>query len=372
MPREVTENISNPNSDYQGTTFRVPGSAKIRRKDLPVFTRLLSAMLDAGMPIVQVLQTLEEESQSKAFMTVVKDLRARIEGGESMSEAISHYPTLFDDLYVSMVEAGEAGGVLPDITARVAVYLEDSARLRRKIISAMMYPAMVCVMTGVLTTIMMVFIVPSFADIYADFGADLPAPTQMLVNISGIMRKYFLLITLAAVALGILFYQYKRTEGGAYQLDKMKLNLPVFGPLVRKISLARFSSTFSELVHSGVPILRSVEIVATAVGNKVLGSILVEARGELEAGKSLSAALQPHTEYPRMLIQMLSAGEKSGKVDEMLGKISDLYEDEVNTAISGLTSLIEPLLIVFLGVVIGAIVICMFLPIFRMSDIVSM
>jgi type IV pilus assembly protein PilC len=352
-------------------TYKVPGAGKIRRSELPIFSRLLAAMLDAGMPIVQVLETLEEESQHKTFKPVITGVKSRIEAGESLSEAISHYPAIFDELYVSMVSAGEAGGLLADITARIALYLEDAAKLRRKVFSAMMYPTMVTFVTILLTLVMMIWIVPAFATIYEDFDSDLPAPTQALVNVSAFIKAYFPYVFAAFVIFAIVFNQYKKTPGGAYAFDRFKLRIPVFGELFRKVSLARFSSTFAQLVSSGVPMLKSLEITAQAVGNRVLGGILLQARDNVEAGEPLSQALAPHREYPRMLVQMMSAGEQSGKVDEMMKKIADVYEDEVETTLNGLTSLIEPLLIVFLGVMVGGIVVCMFLPIFKLSEIVS-
>ncbi|MFP6906356.1 MAG: type II secretion system F family protein [Verrucomicrobiota bacterium] len=351
--------------------YKVPGANKIRRTELPVFSRLLAAMLDAGMPITQVLNTLEEESQHKTFKPVITGVRSRIESGESLSEAMAHYPAIFDELYVSMISAGEAGGLLADITARIAVYLETAAKLRGKVFSAMMYPTMVTFVTIILTLVMMIWIVPAFATIYEDFDSDLPGPTQALVNISAFIKAYFPYVFGVLVILAIVLHQYKKTPGGAYASDRFKLRLPIFGELLLKVSLARFSSTFAQLVSSGVPMLKSLEITSQAVGNRVLGGILLQARDHVEAGEPLSQALSGHREYPRMLVQMMSAGEQSGKVDEMMRKIADIYEDEVNTTLNGLTSLIEPLLIVFLGVTVGGIVVCMFLPIFKLSEIVS-
>lgn len=351
--------------------YKVPGANKIRRTELPIFSRLLAAMLDAGMPITQVLDALEEESQHKTFKPVISGVRSRIESGESLSEAMAHYPAIFDELYVSMISAGEAGGLLADITARIAVYLETAAKLRGKVLSAMMYPTMVTFVTIILTLVMMIWIVPAFATIYEDFDSDLPGPTQTLVNISAFIKAYFPYVFGVFVIFGIILHQYKKTPGGAYASDRFKLRLPIFGELFRKVSLARFSSTFAQLVSSGVPMLKSLEITSQAVGNRVLGGILLQARDHVEAGEPLSQALSIHREYPRMLVQMMSAGEQSGKVDEMMRKIADVYEDEVNTTLNGLTSLIEPLLIVFLGVTVGGIVVCMFLPIFKLSEIVS-
>lgn len=356
---------------YSIETFKIPGSGKIKRKDLPIFTRLFAAMIDAGMPLVQVLQTLETETQNKMFQPVVEGVRGYIEAGESLSESMSHYPTVFDDLYVSMMRAGESSGLLSDIAARLATYLEEAMALRRKITSAMMYPVMVTVVTILLTTGMMLFIVPAFATIYADFDATLPAPTQFLIDTSDFLRKYFPFVFGGLIALGFLFSQYKRTPSGRYNVDKLKLKLPVFGNLTHKVALARFASTFAELTRAGVPILKSLDIVATATDNAVMSKAVMDAKPEVESGENLSVALAQSTVFPGLIIQMMSAGEKSGKVDDMLHRISAIFQDEVDATVSGLTSLIEPLLIVFLGIVVGGIVIAMFLPIFKLSDIVS-
>jgi type IV pilus assembly protein PilC len=351
--------------------FKVPGAGRIRRKQLPVFSRLMAAMLDSGMPVVQVLTTLEQENPDKGFQSVIQAVRLRIEGGESLSQAFSHFPTVFEEMYVSMVEAGEAGGMLSGVMARLAQYLEDEQRLRRKVISAMMYPAMVTLVTICITAAMLIWLVPGFVDVYKGFDAELPGPTQVLVHISNGLRAYFPLLILALVLGGVGFSQYSKTAGGGIQVDRFKLRLPVFGELLQKVALARFASTFASLVRSGVPILRALEIVSAAIGNRFLGRILWQARDRIEGGEALSVALEKHPEYPRLLVQMLASGEKSGKVDEMLLSIAKLYEDEVNTTIGGLTSLIEPLLIVFLGLVIGAIVVCLFLPIFNLTKVIK-
>jgi len=350
---------------------KTPGAKKLQHKELPVFTRQMAAMLSSGMPVVQTLDALEEQTSNKVMKTVIAGLRAEIEGGASLSEALRRYPDVFDDLYVSMFQAGESGGMLAETAGRIAGYLESAAALRRKVISAMMYPAIVTLVALLLTTGMLVFIVPVFEDIYSDFGANLPGPTRVLVTASNAIRHHAVVVlgvlTVAVVALT----QYKKTEKGAYMWDNLKINFPVFGDLNRKVSLSRFASTFSQLTRSGVPILRSMEIVAYAMGNKVLGKVILDARANIERGESLSSALVKHKSYPRMLVHMLAAGEKTGTVDDMLEKISQFYEDEVEATLAGLTSLIEPLLIVFLGVVIGGIVVCMFMPIFKMHEIVG-
>ena len=351
---------------------RIPGANKIKTKDLPGFTRQLGAMLSAGLPVVQTLEALEDQTVNQVFKGVIKGIRTQIEGGASFSEALSQFPDLFDDLYIGMLRAGESGGLLAETTQRIASFLEATIRLNRKVKSAMMYPSIVMTVAITMAVSMIIWIVPVFASIYTDFGAKLPGPTQFLVDLSNGMRHYALYVVVVAVAGIIAFGKWKKTERGAYLWDAFKLKLPVFGDLGRKVALSRFASTFAQLTRSGVPILQTMEIVAAATGNKVLGKIILDARADVERGETLSTALDRSRQYPRLMIHMLSAGEKTGKVDEMLQKISEFYADEAETMIGGLTQLIEPLLMVFLGVVIGGIVIAMFLPIFKMSEIVNM
>jgi type IV pilus assembly protein PilC len=351
---------------------KVPGAKKIVAKDLAPFTRQLSAMLSSGLPVVQTLDALQEQTQNKVFKTVIAGVRAQIEGGASFSEALGQYPDIFDELYISMLKAGETGGLLAETTTRIASYLESSARLKRKVKSAMMYPSIVMTVALGLAAAMIIWIVPVFASIYTDFGAKLPTPTQFLVDLSDGIRHNILFVIAGAVGLGIAFGKFKKTEKGAFMIDSFKLKMPVMGELTRKVALSRFASTFAQLTRSGVPILYTMEIVAFATGNKVLAKTILDARATVEQGEPLSKALEKSNAYPRMLIHMLSAGEKTGKVDEMLQKISEFYDDEVESMLAGLTSLIEPLLMVFLGVVIGGIVVCMFLPIFKMSEIITM
>lgn len=350
---------------------KTPGARKIRMKFVPVFTRQMAAMLSSGMPIVQTLEALQQQTEHKVFKTVIDGVRAQIEGGASLSDALRKYPDVFEELYVSMIEAGEMGGLLADTAGRLAMHLEAQAKLRRKVISAMMYPAIVTLVAMVLTLSMIIWIVPAFANIYKDFDAALPGPTQFLIYVSDFIRGYapivFGVLTVAVIAIARL----KKTKQGAYVWDQILLRLPVFGDLMAKVALSRFASTFAQLTRSGVPILQALEITSVATGNKVIGKVIEDAGPVVERGEPLSTALVGNRHYPAMLVQMLSAGEKTGKVDEMLAKIAEFYDDEVDATLSGLTSLIEPLLIVFLGIVIGGIVLCMFMPIFKMHELVA-
>ena len=350
---------------------KLPQSRKIVLTELAPFTRQLGAMLSAGMPLVQVLSALEEQTQNKIFKQVVAGLRSQIEGGAMFSEALQHYPSVFNELYIGLIRAGETGGILTETTEQIAGFLEANNKLRRKVKSAMMYPTIIIILAGVLATGMITFIVPVFAGIYKDFGGQLPAPTQFLVNVSNMLRHNGIFVIVIVAILATLFQRYRKSEAGAYQWDKFSLKFPVLGVLARKIAISRFASTFAQLVHSGVPILRSLEIVATATGNKVLGKILLDSRAVVERGEPLSTALRQSREFPPILVHMLSAGERTGKMDEMLKKISEFYDDEVSSSLAGLTSMIEPLLMVFLGIVIGGIVIAMFLPIFKMHELIK-
>jgi len=351
-------------------TYKIPGSKKIQNKDLPVFTRLLGAMLDAGMPLIQVLETLETETKNKEFKPVIMGMREYIEAGESLSQAMKHYPSIFENLYLSMIEAGETSGMMSDIAMRLAGYLEEAVLLKRKVKSALMYPVMVTIIAIILTTCMIMFIVPAFASIYEDFDSALPLPTQLLVDLSDFLRGYFLYVFGALVGIGIFIAQYKKTPAGRYQLDNMKLKMPIFGILIEKVALARFAATFAELIRAGVPIIKTLEIVGAAADNAVLTKAVLQAQPKIEGGQSISLSIAESEKFPSLLIQMMTAGEKSGKMDDMLGRIADIYKEEVDATVEGLTSLIEPLLISFLGITVGGIVVAMFMPIFKLSEIV--
>lgn len=350
---------------------KVPGAKKIVNTLLPSFSRQLAAMLSAGMSIVASLETLEEQSDNPNFKIVVSKVRRSIENGSALSEALRQFPSVFDDLYANMVKGGETGGKLPETISRLAGFLEASAKLRRKVKSAMMYPIIVLSIALLIATGMIVFIVPVFGSMFKDFGRDLPGPTQMLLDLSGFLKKYGLFLLAGLIGGGWLFKQWKATPQGAYAFDGFMLKFPVFGELNRKVACARFAQTFGQLIHSGVPILTALQIASGATGNKVAGQIVLEARAVVEKGEPLSNALLTQTVYPTMFVRMLQAGEKTGKVDEMMDSIAGFYEDEVETMLGDLTSLLEPLLMVFLGIIIGGIVLCMFLPIFKMGEVVG-
>ena len=359
-----------PSDTKKGGHPIVRGARKIRLKELSVFTRQVSAMLSAGMPLVQTLGAMEAQTTDKNFQVVIAGIRARVEGGAMYSEALTFYPTIFDELYVSMMRAGEVGGILPETCARVALFLESSNRLRAKVKSSMMYPMVVMIVALGLATALIMFVLPKFAEMFGSFDAELPGLTQLMLKISRVLTSYWWIALLLIVGLVYGFKRYKNTDKGQYNVHLMVLRFPIIGTLATKLAVSRFASTFSQLLHSGVQIMESLEIVGLATGNRVIGDSLISARKTIEEGQPLSTALEPNKYYPRMLVHMLAAGEKTGQVEEMMGKASEFYENEVETMLAGLTSMIEPLLMVFIGGVIGTIVVAMFLPIFKMSEVV--
>jgi type IV pilus assembly protein PilC len=344
---------------------------KVKSQDLVVFTRQLATMMDAGLPLVQSLTALEEQTDSKAFKPIVRRVTERVEQGESFSEALAEHPKVFNRLYVSMVQAGETGGLLAEILDRVASYLEATARLKKKVKSAMAYPTIVCFIAVCIALFLIMKVIPIFADIYKDFGAKLPGPTQALISLSDWLRAYFFGVIIGLGALIFGFVRFKNTKRGAVIWDRVKLRLPVFGKLIHKIALARFARTFAALVRSGVPIMETLRIVGQSSGNTIVEMAVEKTAGSIERGDNIAVAMGQHVIFPPILVRMVSAGEQTGKVDVMLEKISDFYDEEIEATLSGLTSLIEPLLIVFLGVVVGSIVVCMFLPIFKLNEIVQ-
>ncbi len=339
--------------------------------DLVMFTRQLATMIDAGLAMVQSLQALAEQTQNKVMRDVIKDICTRVEGGDSFSEALQKHPKAFNRLYVAMVGAGEKGGLLSEILARLATYLENSARLRKKVKSAMMYPTVVTVVAIAITIFLLVKVIPVFGEIYSGFGAKLPGPTQFLIEVSNLLRSYFWLFLVVAGGAVYGWLYFIKTPPGRQFWDAQRIKLPIFGVIAHKICLARFTRTLSSLIRSGVPILEVLQIVSQTVGNVVMEKAIHVSSADIERGESISVALGKHPVFPNMIIRMISAGEQTGKIDNMLERISDFLDEEIETILSGLTSLIEPILIVVLGVVIGGMVICMFLPIFKMSEIVN-
>jgi len=350
----------------------IKGVKKILSIELPIFARQIGAMYKAGIPVVQSLAAIEDQVKDENFKRVVSDVKKHIEEGGTLSSGCALYPEVFDDLFVNMLKAGEQGGVLGESMQRLAIYLESTNKLKRKVKSAMMYPSVVSGVAVLLSGLMLVFIVPVFGEIYSGFDAKLPGPTQVLINISDAIRNHSLAVIGGVVLISVLFSRWRKSSSGELYWDELKLKFPVFGPLMQKVSMSRFASTYAQLSRSGVPILKSLDIVSMATGNKMYEKVLQESKTYVERGETLSKALEDSGKFPSMMLHMLKAGEQTSQIDEMFDNISLLYEDEVENMLAGLTSLIEPFLIVLLGILIGGIVVCMFLPIFGMHELVKM
>jgi type IV pilus assembly protein PilC len=346
----------------------------VKETDTVLFTRQLATMIEAGISLVQALTALYEQCDPKRqrnLRNVISDVTSRVQGGDTFHEAIGKHPRVFNRLYVSMVKAGEHGGLLAEILDRLAGFLEATARLRKKVKSAMTYPVIVICIAFAITTFLIVKVVPIFGEIFKDFGAQLPAPTQFLIDVSDFIRGnwYLLALGIGGTIFGVRYFL--RSKRGKQLSDRWKLKLPVFGPLVHKICMSRFSRTFAQLIRSGVPILEVLEIVGGTSGNHVIESSIASVTQDIEKGDNLSVALSKKKIFPPMLLRMVSAGEATGKVDTMLEKMADFWDEEIEAMLDAMTSLIEPMLIVFLGVIVGGIVIAMFLPIFKLNEIVS-
>jgi len=350
------------------------GGGKITETDLVLFTRQLATMVDAGLPLVTGLTALYEQADPKkqaGLRRVIGEVSALVQQGDSFYEAICKHPKVFNRLYVSMVKAGETGGLLSEILDRLASFLESASRLKKKVKSAMTYPVIVLCIALSITTFLIVKVVPVFGEIFADFGANLPAPTQFLLDVSAFIRGnwYYIVGIIAGVFFGTR--AFLRTERGRQIWDTYKLKLPVFGPLVHKICMTRFARTFAQLIRSGVPILEVMAIVGDTSGNYVVEQAIKKVSSDIEKGDHLANSLGRETIFPPMLIRMVGAGEQTGKIDTMLEKMADFWDEEIEAVLNALTSLIEPMLIVVLGIIVGGIVIAMFLPIFKLNDVVS-
>ena len=344
---------------------------RVQLADLVVFTRQLATMIDAGIAIVQALQALADQTGNKVMRDTIRDICTRVESGESFSEALTRHPKAFNRLYVSMVAAGEKGGLLAEIMARLATYLENSERLRKKVKTALMYPTAVTFVAICITVFLLVKVIPTFKEIYAGFNSALPGPTQFLMSISDLLQHYLILFVAAAAMLIWGWLYFIKTKTGREFWDGRRIKLPIFGPIAHKICLARFTRTLSSLVRSGVPILEVLQIVSQTVGNVVMEKAIKNAGSAIERGESISGALGKNPIFPTMIIRMLSAGEQTGKIDEMLERVANFLDGEIDATLSGLMSLLEPIMICVLGVLIGGMVICMFLPIFNLGNIVS-
>ncbi len=350
---------------------KVTGAGKIVSTDLIPFTRQVAGMLNAGMSILATFSTLEEQCTSPNFKAVLRGLLDSIEQGVTVSQAMESYPQVFDPMYVNMVSAGERSGQFAAVLARLATLMDGSAKLKRKVKSALTYPVVILSLAMLIAGGLITFVVPIFAEMFSGFGSELPAATQFLVDLSEFIKGYYYIILPVLGAIGYCFAQWKKTALGHLKFDTFKLKMPVFGDLNQKVAISRFCRLFSQMLNSGVPILESMDIVAKSLGNLAIEQSISSARGEVEQGNMLNAALEGRPFLPILMVRMIAAGEKSGRVSEMLSSIADTYDDEIETTLGTLTSLMEPFLMVFLGVVIGGIVVAMFLPIFKLGTVVG-
>lgn len=362
----VTEIKAGGKSGKQGKK-----GGSIDNKDVVIFSRQLSTLVSSGVPIVQGLTILSEQAEAPNFKLVLGALRTDIEAGLSIADAMKKHPNAFTELYVAMIRAGEVGGILDTILERLSAYLEANEALKAKVKAAMMYPAVVFSAAGLITIFLVVFVIPIFKDIFAGFGAELPFITQMLINISDFMRSKILYLLPIIVGGGWGFRRWMKTEKGQWKVDEISLKLPIFGILLKKVAIAKFSRTLGTLIKSGVPILQGLETVAKTAGNKVIEAAIDNSQKSIKEGGRISDPLKKANIFPPMVIQMISVGEETGGLDNMLTKIADFYDQEVDTAVKGLTSMLEPLIMIFLGVVIGTIVIAMFMPMFSLGEMVG-
>lgn len=350
----------------------IPGFGdKVTTKDISLATRQLATMIDAGLPIVQCLDILAQQSDSKLLCKTVSTVKKDVEGGSTLADALRKHPKIFDDLYVNMVEAGEAGGILNTILNRIALFIEKANRLKKKVKGAMIYPCAIVCVAVIVVAVLMIFVIPVFAELYGGMGKALPMPTQICINISNwfVAYWYILVAAIAGIISAVSFY-YK-TPAGRMQIDGMLLRMPIIGDLLRKVAVARFSQNMSLLLSSGVPILDGLAITGKTAGNKVVEKAILESRVSISQGKTVAEPLRDSKIFPPLVCQMVAVGESTGGLDTMLKKVAELYEEEVDDAVANLTAMMEPMIMVVLGVVLGGLVIAMYLPIFQMGSLVS-
>jgi type IV pilus assembly protein PilC len=353
-----------PKDLFENVAFLQP---KITAKDIVVFTRQFSTMIDAGLPLVQGLTILSEQTENKTFQTVLKKITKDVEGGSSLAEALKKHPKVFDALFVNLVAAGEVGGILDTILQRLAAYIEKAEKLKARIKSAMTYPIIVVAIAILVITVILIFVIPVFQEMFESFGSGLPTPTQLVVDMSEFVKGNIHYLIGALILFVFAFKKYRNTTSGRRQTDSLVLKLPIFGDLLKKVAVARFTRTLGTMIGSGVPILDALEIVARTSGNVILEEVIIDVRASIAEGQTIAEPLSETDIFPRMVVQMISVGEATGALDAMLNKIADFYDDEVDAAVETLTSMLEPLLMLFLGGSIGGLVVAMYLPIFQMA-----
>ncbi len=341
---------------------------KVPPKILAVFTRQFSVMIDAGLPLVQCLEILALQQEHKNFQKILLQVRQDVEAGSTLADAMRRHPKAFDNLYVNMIAAGEAGGILDTILQRLSVYIEKAVKLRSQVRAAMIYPVSVIFIAAIVVAVILLKVIPTFAALFTSLGAELPFPTRVVIAASNFLARYFIFVVIAVAAIAYGIRRYYRTYRGRRVIDGLLLKAPILGMILRKISVARFCRTLATLTSSGVPILESLEITARTAGNAIVEDAILETRKSVEGGKTIVEPLKESNVFPNMVVQMIGVGEQTGALDAMLNKIADFYEDEVDVAVQGLVKLMEPVMIFILGVIIGGIVIAMYLPMFTLIN----
>ncbi len=344
---------------------------KVKTKDLILFTRQLSTMIDAGLPLIQGLEILANQEPNKTFQKILNQIKTDVEAGSTFADALSKHPKVFDTLYTNLVAAGELGGVLDVILQRLAAYIEKNEKLKRKVKGALVYPTTILVIAVVVVIIMLVFVIPVFQEMFSSLGGQLPALTQAVVDLSSFLRKNFLILIGGAVGAGVALNRIRATEKGRYFFDRLSLRVPIFGILLKKVAVARFSRTLGTMISSGVPILDGLDIVAKTSGNKIVEEAIIATKISISEGKTIAEPLSKSGVFPSMVCQMVAVGESTGALDSMLIKIADFYDEEVDAAVEALTSLIEPAMMIFLGGTVGTMLAAMYLPIFKMAGAIE-
>ncbi len=353
--------------------IKIPGlGSGVKESEIVIFTRQFATMIDAGLPLVQCLEILSSQTDNKAFAKIIGTVKQDVEGGSTYADALRKHPKVFSDLYVNMVEAGEVGGILDTILNRLALYIEKAIKLKKKVKGAMVYPATVVSVAVIVVAIIMIYVIPVFQKMFAGFGGTLPAPTRLVIAMSQFLKSNILYIILALVAFVIAFSTtYRKSEKFKRGVHRTLLALPVIGTLIRKVAVAKFTRTLGTLISSGVPILDGLEIVARTANNKIIEESVMRTRESIREGKTIAEPLAETKVFPPMVVQMIGVGEQTGALDSMLAKIADFYDEEVDNAVAALTSMLEPLMMVFLGGTVGFLVVSMYLPVFKMADMIN-
>ena len=351
--------------------LRFGGGGRVKVRDLSVFTRQFATMVNAGLPLVQCLDILGRQMEKPRFRTTVQQVMMDVEGGATLAEGLQRHPQVFSELYTNMVAAGETGGILDTILTRLAAYLEKADALQRKVKGAMTYPSIVLFVAVGACTFMLLFVIPVFAKMFSDFGGTLPAPTRIVMGLSKFLQHYWWALVLGITGAVFAFKRYRASAAGRLRTDKLSLRLPILGDVLRKSAVARFTRTLGTLVGAGVPILQGLEITSKTAGNVVIQNAIVQTQKSISQGDTIAEPLRQSGVFPPMVVQMIGIGEQTGALDEMLNKIADFYDDEVDTAVDALTASIEPIMIVVMGVMVGGMLVAMYLPMFKMANVVG-